>query len=293
MLYKWVALRARNCTHPLLVLRPSSSSSWAVVAETVPKSYRVRAAKLVPRLETSFSIRDGGIVARGGDRRVAIAPADLMTFLVTKKKVDIPPQVLAEVFSEVQTITTSLPLSENSKTILEQSAVFASSETALQRLKAKAKPRSSTKVYEIAEVMNLKDDVNKSMLNEEDRTDDDSFQTNKDNDFTKTGRKSNTHLKSLFGTVNGSPTIDQALYLSKRKCAPVSVQHKSLNPKRAVKIKEKRFVPINKVKKLESEVEMKSSWIYRKEETGTNFDELHPPASQINMNRTGYLFLFL
>ena len=293
MLYKWVALRARNCTHPLLVLRPSSSSSsWAVVAETVPKSYRVRAAKLVPRLETSFSIRDGGIVTRSGDRRVAIAPADLMTFLVTKKKVDIPPQVLAEVFSEVQTITTSLPLSENSKTILEQSAVFASSETALQRLKAKAKPRSS-KMYEIAEVMNLKDDVNKSLLNEEDRTDDDSFQTNKDNDFTKTYRKSNTQLKSLFGTVNGSPTIDQALYLSKRKCPPVRVQHKSLNPKRAVKIKEKRFVPINKVKKLESGVEMKSSRIYRKEETGTNFDELHPPASQINMNRTGYLFLFL
>ena len=293
MLYKWVALRARNCTHPLLVLRPSSSSSsWAVVAETVPKSYRVRAAKLVPRLETSFSIRDGGIVTRGGDRRVAIAPADLMTFLVTKKKVDIPPQVLAEVFSEVQTITTSLPLSENSKTIMEQSAVFASSETALQRLKAKAKPRSS-KVYEIAAVMNLKDDVNKSLLNEEDRTDDDSLQTNKDNDFTKTYRKSNTQLKSLFGTVNGSPTIDQALYLSKRKCPPVRVQHKSLNPKRAVKIKEKLFVPINKVKKLESEVEMKSSWIYRKEETGTNFDELHPPASQINMNRTGYLFLFL
>ena len=292
MLYKWVALRARNCTHPLLVLRPSSSSSWAVVADTVPKSYRIRAAKLVPRLETSFSIRDGGIVTRGGDRRVAIAPADLMTFLVTKKKVDIPPQVLAEVFSEVQTITTSLPLSENSKTILEQSAVFASSETALQRLKAKAKPRSS-KVYEIAAVMNLKDDVNKSLLNEEDRTDDDSFQTNKDNDFTKTYRKSNTQLKSLFGTVNGSPTIDQALYLSKRKCPPVRVQHKSLNPKRAVKIKEKRFVPINKVKKLESEVEMKSSRIYRKEETGTNFDELHPPASQINMNRTGYLFLFL
>ena len=46
-------------------------SSWAVVAESVPKSYRVRAAKLVPRLETSFSIRDGGIVTKSGDRSSA------------------------------------------------------------------------------------------------------------------------------------------------------------------------------------------------------------------------------
>ena len=227
------------------------------------------------------------------DRRVAIAPADLMSFLVTKKKVDISPQVLAEVFCEIQTITTSLPLSENSKTILEQSAVFASSEAALQRLKVKAEPRSS-KVYESAAIVNMKDAINQSILNEVNKTDD-SSQTNidVDNDFTKTDKKRNIQLKSLFGTVNGSPTIDQALYLSKRKCPPVRVQHRSLNPKRAVKIKEKRFVPINKVKKLESEVKMKSSWIYRKEETGTNFDELHPPASQINMDRTGYLFLFL
>ena len=71
------------------------------------------------------------------------------------------------------------------------------------------------------------------------------------------------------------------------------MQHRSLNPKRAVKIKENRFVPINNVKKLESEVKMKSSWIYRKVEIGTNFDELRPPASQVNMDRTGYLFLFL
>ena len=144
------------------------------------------------------------------DRRVAIAPADLMSFLVTKKKVDISPQVLAEVFCEIQTITTSLPLSENSKTILEQSAVFVNSEEALQRLKAKAKPRSS-KVYESAAVVNMKNAINQSILNVVYKTDD-SSQTNidVDNDFTKTltYKKRNIQLKSLFGTFNGSPTID-------------------------------------------------------------------------------------
>ena len=71
MLCKWFALKARHCTNSLLVLRPKYFSSWAVVAESVPKSYRVRAAKLVPRLETSFSIQDGGIVTKSGDRSSA------------------------------------------------------------------------------------------------------------------------------------------------------------------------------------------------------------------------------
>ena len=101
-------------------------------------------------------------------------------------------------------------MSENSKTILEQSAVFVNSEEALQRLKAKAKPRSS-KVYESAAVVNMKNAINQSILNVVYKTDD-SSQTNidVDNDFAKTltYKKRNIQLKSLFGTFNGSPTID-------------------------------------------------------------------------------------
>ena len=122
----------------------SSSSSWTAVAESVPKTYKVRASKLVSSLETNFSIKEGVIVTQVGGRRVDITPADLMSFLVSKKKVNIPPETLAKVVNEIEAVKVT-SLSENSKLLLGQAKKIASgNESNPQPLASKTKKSGGT-----------------------------------------------------------------------------------------------------------------------------------------------------
>jgi len=98
----------------------SKSSSWsAVVAASVPKSYKAQALRLVPGLEARLTIREGVLVTMTGDRRVEITPEDLISFLVTKKKTSIAPEMLAQLLPEIDVIKPS-SISPTSKKILEE-----------------------------------------------------------------------------------------------------------------------------------------------------------------------------
>ena len=98
----------------------SKSTSWsAVVAASVPKSYKAQALRLVPGLEARLTIREGVLVTMTGGRRVEVTPEDLISFLVTKKKTSIAPEMLAQLLPEIDVIKPG-SISPSSKKILEE-----------------------------------------------------------------------------------------------------------------------------------------------------------------------------